>query len=174
MDFSDIETAVITSLKDTGLKEFRVKDFDVRNEKSTLVAPAVFCSIESGKAVMVGEDIKWDLALHVTVVFSHIKGEAERRKGIYPIIAGIITYLTGKDLGLKIDELEPLTFRNITDREDAKSTLTVFSIQFRTAFTMQAEDEEDNAKDLIKVGVGYLLDPARDTVYVSDEIDLSE
>lgn len=172
MDFSDIETGVIEELKSKGLKEFNIKDFDVRNEKSTLQTPAVYCYIEDARASRIGEDVHLEANMYITVVFGGIRSEADRRKGIYPILFGIILSLTGNNLGLGIYELEPQGVRNITDRKDAENGLTVFRLKFEAGLDIEI-DEDADAPDLITVGLDYLLKPGDATVHASDEIDLT-
>jgi len=172
VDFSDIEIGVLNELENHGLTAFNIVDFDVMNENTTVQAPAVYCSIENAEASMSGNDVRLDASLYLTVVFSDVTSEAARRNGIYSIIFGIILSLAGNDLGLGINELEPVSIENMSTITDTGNDLTIFKLKFKVGFEIEI-DEDADALDLITLGLEYLLKSGDPTVHASDEIDLT-
>ena len=156
---SDIERAVIDRLKAKGLP--LVKAYDIKKEGDSIPAvPAVRNIIADGKFTPKGQkSYQVDVTLYAIIIFRHVTDEESRRKGVYPILAGVVGLLGGQTLGLDIDELTPLSFREITNAKDAESGLIVFQVPFTTHFNIEKVSDEE-AADLITMGIKYYLDSA--------------
>jgi hypothetical protein len=106
----------------------------------------------------------------VDIVFSHLGNEEQRRRGIYPLLEGIVQALLLQTLGLGIAPLRPKTFRNVTSETLRAKGLLVYSLEFETSCHLRKLDEEE-ADDLLRVGLNYYLqDPEDDEV--ADASDL--
>lgn len=158
---ADIERKTIERLK-TSAKLPMVKAFEVKKENDLLpTTPAIRNVIADGKFTPVGQrSYRVDVTLYVIIIFRQVSDEESRRKGIYPIIGGVVQLLAGQELGLKIDELTPLSFREITNATDAESGLIVFQVPFATHFSIEKVSDEQ-AADLVQIGINYYLDPAK-------------
>ena len=111
----------------------------------------------------------------VVLTFQNLKSEADRRKGVYPILMAILLLLAGNKFGLKIDALAPKRLDNITEEVEAKAGKIVFQIEFESGFVLTPTSDEELV-DLLTVGLSYYLqDPADDNkADGADLIDLEE
>lgn len=156
---SDIERGVIDRLKSKGLS---VNLFEIKKDTDIVrMTPAVRSVIADGKFTPIGQiSYRVDVNLYVIVIFKNLSDEESRRKGVYPILKGVLSILGGQDLGLKIDELTPVSFREITNDRDEESGLIVFQVVLTTRFSIEKVSDEQ-AADLITIGINYYLDPAK-------------
>jgi len=149
-----------------------VKDVAVGKKRLALGAPSTFIAISGGTYRKIGQvSFKHEVSIFLSVEFKNLKGEEERRKGIYPIIEAIILTLTLQTLGLTIDPLLPVNLQNVTEEDDAKQGLIVFQIEFKTGYMIEAVSDEV-ITDLLKVGLNYYLKPGDDAVDASDTLTL--
>ncbi|ABC76431.1 phage protein Gp37 [Syntrophus aciditrophicus] len=133
--------------------------------------PAVYVSLEEGAFEKVSSDsFRQTVKGYVDIVFSHLGNEEQRRRGIYPILEGIVQTLLLQTLGLGIAPLRPKAFRNVTSEALRAKGLLVYSLEFETGCHLRKLDEEA-AADLLRVGLNYYLqDPEDDEV--ADAADL--
>ena len=169
---SDIEQNVIARLKEKGLD--LVKAYEIKKEGDAAYStPAVRAVIADGKFKRVGQTgLQCDVTLYVIIIFKNVSDELSRRKGVYPILMGAVNLLFGQTLGLSIEELEPLSFREITSALDDEKGLIVFQLPFTTnfGFTML---EDEAAKDLLSLGLSYYLKPGDETEDATDEVTIA-
>ncbi|MCL2790119.1 MAG: DUF1834 family protein [Desulfobulbus sp.] len=135
--------------------------------------PAVYVSTEAGRFEKVTfSSYKHELTIYVDIVFSYRGADdANRRKGIYLILEGVLQALLLQDLGLAIKPLVPKNWRNTTVEELRQQGLLAFSLELATSYTISraASDEEAAAPDLLTVGLNYYLTPGDD---IADAVDL--
>jgi hypothetical protein len=127
--------------------------------------PAVYVSIEEGSFRKI-TSTTWEQAVtcFVDIVFSNLQNEAQRRKGIYAILEGVVQCLLMQKLGLDIAPLAPKSFRNITSAEHASKGLIVYEMEFNTSCNISKLDEEETT-DLLEIGLSYYLqDPTDDDI----------
>jgi hypothetical protein len=164
---SRIEEKILFRLEEKGLD---VKAFEVKEERDKqITTPAALCFIESGKATKgtTFNSRKVEVDVYVLLIFKSLKAihaEKDRRRGVYPLIMGVLQYLTGQDLGLQITKLRPEGFRNITNQDDIRKARMVWQIHLKTSFEItRTDDGEATAGDLMTVGLKYFLqDPSDD------------
>jgi len=167
--YSDIEKAVETRIE---AKLDSVRDVKIqKGPKNNLLNPGVFVSVEAGDFEALGRGWKQKLDVYVEIEFENLRDEEQRRVGAFMILSAIIQYLIGHDLGLKIKELQPSKWQNVTGEEDYKSSKTRLQIIFKTAFNIEAVSDEV-INDLLKVGLNYYLKPGDDAVDASDTLTL--
>jgi hypothetical protein len=132
---------------------------------------AVYVSMEEGKFQRVTSNtFSCDVTGFVDIVFSNLQNEEQRRKGIFPILEGIIQCLLSQTLALKIDPIMPKSFINTTTEEQKKAGLIVFTLQISTKYYI-TKLNEDEITDLLKIGLNYYLqDPVDDNI--ADASDL--
>src|SRR5450759_4293284 len=133
---------------------------------------AVYVSAEEGTFTKVTDDaFRQTVTVFVDVVFSNLQSEAQRRKGVYPIMEGVLQCLFGQRLGLDITPIIPKSFRNTTTPELKKDGLIDYSLEVTTSYHIKRIDDEA-VTDLFTVGLTYFLQPddevadAQDTVIV--------
>lgn len=134
---------------------------------------AVYVSVDEGSFNKVtSETYNVVVKIFVDILFSNMQSEEERRKGIAPILEGMSQCLLLQTLGLKIDPIIPLSFRNTTTQELKEKGLIAFTLEFRTKFSMHKISDEA-VTDLLVVGLNYYLKPGDDVVDASDTVTLS-
>jgi hypothetical protein len=138
-----------------------------------LSQPAVYVSTDEGKFEKITiRSYRQEVKTFVDIVFSHLASEGERRKGVNCILQGIIQVLMLETLGLNITPLIPRGWRNVTSEEWRSKGLIVFSLQLTTSFVVNKLYEEE-ADDLLLVGLNYYLTPGDDVADVTDTITLT-
>lgn len=168
MTIVQVEDALIARLKAKGLQ---VGDIRVQKKPESLLKPAAFVAVEEGKFDrLTSNSFKQTLGIYVYVIFKHLKSDEERRKGIYPVIEGVIGILVLQDLGLKITPLKPTSFNEVTTLEDQESGIIVFRLGFETSYPVEKMNDEV-VTDLLRVGLNYYLKPGDN---VSDASDLKQ
>jgi hypothetical protein len=115
---------------------------------------------------------KAGVVLSVFLLFSNLRSEKDRRHGAYPLINGIVEHLTAQTLGLQIEPLQPLRAREVTPAEYREVGLVAFQMDFQTAYTLTAANDED-AEDLITLGLEYFLKPGNAIRDAQDLVEVS-
>jgi len=168
---TDIETAVLTRLTATLT--------GVRNEANQKDAAGLYPGPSVSVAIFEGTFEKitqksWrqKVTVHILLTFKHERGEQERRRGINPILQGVILSLLLRDLGLAMDPLKPVRFREVTDSADDEARKIVYLIEFATSFCIAPVDDEE-AADLLRIGLAYYLKPGDAVVDATDVVTLS-
>jgi hypothetical protein len=167
---TEIEDAIVAKLE-SRLESAR--KIGIQKGVEGIPQPAVYVSTESGKFKKVTMT-KWrqTLTIYVDIVFKHLSNERERRKGVYAILEGVVQTLFLKTLDLAIDPIEPQSFRNTTTEDLISKGLMAFSLELETAnYITELDDEE--AVDLLRIGLNYYLTPGDDVVDASDLVTLS-
>lgn len=161
----EIENAVEQALAGAGLS---IADVDIDNQKRKQTRffkpPAAYVSIDLGefsKAAL--SKYKCSVTLFIMLVFKDTHSPKKRRHKLYPAMLGVFLLLFNKTLGLSIDPIKPARFSNITDTDMAEDNLCAYLLEFSTAFTIEAEDEESTtAQDLITLSLEYFLQDPED------------
>lgn len=166
---AEIEEAVIARLKDKGLEAGEIK---VQKGTDGLVKPAVFVAAEGGKFERVSNStFKLTVDVSVYVVFKSFKNEADRRKGLHPLLEGAVGILMLQDLGLKISPLKPTAFKDFTDDRLSDLGLMACEIGFETSYYLEKMNDQA-ATDLLKVGLSFFLQPGDVVQDAADTINL--
>jgi phage gp37-like protein len=154
---SAIEEAIVARIQ-TKLTE-AVTRIDVQRGIEGTPQPAVYVSVEEGIFTRVTDDvIRQTVTIYVDVVFSNLQSEAQRRKGVYPIMEGVLGCLFGQKLGLEITPLAPKSFRNTTTPELKEKGLIAYALELNTSYHIRRMDDEV-VTDLLTVGLLYYLQP---------------
>ncbi len=167
---TDIETAVLTEIT-TRLEGVRATAIQ-KDAQGLYPGPTVSVAIFEGTFEKVTQ-ITWKqkLTVNVLLTFKHERGEEERRRGINPLVQGVVQYLMLRDLGLNMEPLKPVRFRDVTDEADYEERKIVYLVEFSTSFTVTKVDLEV-AGDLLAVGLNYYLKPGDEVVDASDLVTL--
>lgn len=166
---AQIEDAILERLKS---KELTVREFDVQKGVEGLVTPACYIAIDAGSFKRLSQSVfRQILTITLYIVFKHLKDEKERRRGIYPILEGVIGLLTMQTLDLDILPLTPKSFRNITDEDSFRAGLIAYQIEFETSYDVVAMSD-DVAGELLKIGLNYYLKPGDEIPDASDLVTL--
>lgn len=169
---------MITAIEEAVLAQVKAA-FDVRasaiqkGQAGLYAAPTVSVAIFEGTFKPEGRGWRQQVSIVLLVTFKNIRSEEDRRKGINPIVQGMVSLLAGKDLGLAIRELAPERWKDVTDAEDEKAGEIVYTLQFGTSFLVSRVDPEAaTAPELLSVGLKYYLKPGDDQVDAEDDITL--
>ena len=147
---------------------------DVQRGISGIPVQAVYVSLEEGTFKRTTSDtFSVDVTGYVDIVFSGLQSEDQRRKGIFPILKGIIQCLLQQTLGMKIDPIVPKSFRNTTTEENRKAGLIIFTLEILTKYYIKKLSDEAVVK-LLSVGLNYYLKPGDDVADASDEVTLAQ
>lgn len=167
---TDIELAVLNKLtaKLSGIRAAA----NQKDQVGLYPGPTVSVAIFEGTFEKITQ-VTWKqkVTVHVLLTFKHERGEDERRKGINPILQGVVQTLMLRDLGLAMEPLKPVSFREVTDDDDYEARTIVYLVQFATSFTVTRLDDED-AVDLLRLGLNYYLKPGDDLVDATDLVTL--
>lgn len=170
-----IEDAIVERLntKLTGVTKVSVDKAHSNFNLNLPIINVIFGGGTFGTATM--SQYKLIAQVFVVLTFKNLKSEADRRKGVYPILMAILLLLAGNKFGLKIDALKPKRLDNITEEAEAKAGKIVFQIEFETGFVLTPTSDEELV-DLLTVGLAYYLeDPANDDVAdASDTVTLDQ
>jgi hypothetical protein len=153
---AEIEEAIV-SLLTTQLSNARVK---AQKGFEGIPQPGVYVSTEGvrfTKTTMYSW--KQDLTIYVDVIFKSLNVEAQRRKGVYPILEGIVQVLFLQNLGLQIQPLEPKSFIEITGEEMLRDGLIAFTMELTTYFHVTLMPAAQ-AQELLRIGMSYYLEPS--------------
>ena len=143
---------------------------DVQRGIEGIPQQAVYVSAEEGTFTRVTDDVlKQQITIYVDIVFSNVQSEAQRRKGVYPIMEGVLQCLFGQQLGLKITPIIPKTFRNTTTEELKSKGLIAYSLEMSTSYHIRRVDDEA-VTDLFYVGLQYFLNPDSETANAEGEV----
>lgn len=150
-----IEEAVLGAItsKIPELKTGGVQKSTQQLNTQTAVAVAV---LEGTFERITDTSFRQDVTVSVLIKFKNLQSEEARRKGINPIIQGVIQLLIMKSLGLEIKKLKPKRFRDVTTEEKYAGGTIEYLLEFQTSFTIKVLDEEE-AAELVTLGVSYLL-----------------
>jgi len=154
---SAIEEACVARIKDK--LTAAVTRIDVQRGIEGIPQPAVYVSVEEGTFTRVTDDVyRQQVTVYVDVIFSNVQSEAQRRKGVYPILEGVLLCLFGQKLGLEITPLIPKSFRNTTTEELKSKGLIAYTLTMSTGYHIRRVDDEA-VTDLLSVGLSYYLQP---------------
>ncbi|PKN05553.1 MAG: hypothetical protein CVU74_01100 [Deltaproteobacteria bacterium HGW-Deltaproteobacteria-9] len=173
--FAEIEDGIIARLnaKLSGVTKVSV---DKAHSNLNLNLPIINVIAGGGTFVSVTmSQYKCKTQVFVILTFQNLKSEADRRKGVYPILLAILLFLAGNKFGLKIEALVPKRLDNITEEAEAKAGKIVFQIEFETGFVITPTSDEELV-DLLTIGLNYYLqDPADDNIAdASDVVTLDQ
>lgn len=180
----EIENAILDTVKNaTGMAYLKTVatyggelDDDLNNVVRSF--PALWVVFGgSAKPVKLGPQ-KWRTpATFVTMVAArNLRNEEAARKGgaieigTYEMIKHVKTLMLGQDFGLPIDRFEPGAVRTLYNTKIRASGLSVFSLEWSTAFIEKTPTIEDG--ELLKVGLNYFIKPGDDVVDATDLVTL--
>ena len=172
---TDIEEKIVARLQEK-LSDVSRVSIDKAHSALNLKLPVINVIVGGGEFTH-GTLSQYKIKPQVFVVatFQNLRSEADRRKGVYPVLLAMLALLINNKLGLKIDPLKPKRLDNITEEKEADEGKIVFQIEFETGFIIDVLSDEE-ITDLLRVGLSYYLqDPADDQVAdASDTVTLSQ
>ena len=169
---TQIEENIVARLTEKLTSVNRVSN-DEAHSALALKMPGVDVIVGDGGFVRVAQSWKITPQVFVVVTFQNLRSVADRRKGVYPILLGILALLIDNKLGLTIDGLKPKRLDNITDEKEASAGKIVYQLEFETGFIIEKMSDEVIV-DLLTVGLSYYANPGSDTASATDEIVLDQ
>lgn len=157
-----LEQAILDRLNDNGILT-KVFDYRTDTDPRKQFVPTVFCSIE-GAEFTPGDDDNFfqQVAIFLRPTFKAIKNESVRRKGIYPVLEGIIQLFQLQNLGLGIQPIQPRKFQNVTSEEDAEYGEIIYEIELWTQYEVGKAAADPAVADLLEIAIDYFLNPDDD------------
>lgn len=155
------------------INEKRIAQFDIGKDFSDINQfPAVAAATESiGMRRNPDGSISFAPVISLYLVFKNVARPDQRRAGIYPIITGVVSLLSGRTLGLEIEPLLPLPAKEIYHNQLKEIGGIGYLLQFKTDFDIDKIDEQQ-AIDLLSIAIKY-YDALTDIEVAEDIIDFS-
>ena len=167
----DIEVAIETYLV-SRIDVFK-KSARQQNMRFIFTDPAVVVWIADGKLEKEGQrSFRVTCPVHVEISMKNSRSVEARRDGVNPLVFGVIRTLTRQRFGLKITDLMPRGFREVTADEDYINDQIVYDLEFSTSFNIEVSGDDDT-EDLLNVGLSYFLEPDDGNVDVSDTVNFA-
>ncbi len=168
MTIAEIEDAIISRLQAQGI--------DLRMEIKEGAAGIPINRIEvftnAGRLDKISQNtFKQTVTVSLLLFFRNIRTEKDRRRGLYPILEGIIGILLLQTLELSISPVLPKAFRNVTTEEDRTAGELVYLVELETSYTITKTSDEQ-VTDLLLMGLNYFLKPGDDVSDASDNVVL--
>jgi len=147
-----IQKATIRRLEEKGLD---VGKLAVRGQKSkTLASLSATASIADGEFKrLTNTAYKAQVNIYLVIKVTKRSDEEERREVMNRILLSALQILDMQDLGLKIDPIAPVKFREFTSEEEAQNGQMLYVVQFKTGFTLRKMTDDEIETDLLKVGL---------------------
>lgn len=137
------------------------------------VNPAIAAAVLDGEFERSSKSTwKQKVTLSLLLKFKQLQGEEKRREGINPLVEAAVQILLDQKLGLKIDPLSPLRFRDVSTEADAEAGEIRYLIQFATSYKIEKQPDEA-VTDLLTVAMQYFIKPGDDTADAADTVELS-
>lgn len=181
--FNEIIDSIQRRLENTmPMDNLDIQDFRViKNTSFTYTQPGIYVFIDDGTSqpITANDSDRLTPVVNVVVKFKNLKREDERRKGVYPIIEGIIGALERYELTdadgnlLQVRPLRLLSFRNITLPAEDQAGFILYQIQFKLSYSITKMDDAQ-ATELLTMGISYYLQPDNVTPVVTDLLTLKE
>ena len=168
---NDIERAIETYLV-AKIETFK-KSARQQNMRFIFTDPAVVVWIADGRMEKEGQrSFRVNCPVHVELSMANAKGEEARRDGINPLVFGVIKTLARQRFDLKITDLMPKGFKDVTTEEDWKQNKIIYDLEFSTSFYIEITGDEDET-DLLTVGLSYFLEPDDGSADSSDIVNFA-
>ena len=133
-----------------------------QNMRFIFTDPAVTVAVFGGKLTKVGQiSFKVSCPVHIEIALTNARGEEARRDGVNPLVFGVLIALSRQRFGLKMTDLMPEGFKDVTTEEDFKANKIVYDLEFSTSFNIEISGDEDET-DLIAVGLNYFMESDAD------------
>lgn len=116
----------------------------------------------------------------VMVGTRNVRGERQTRHGgvsevgTYQMIADVQALIVNRDFGLPCDYFKPGPVRTLFNTKVKGSALSVFAVEFHTAWIVRAAkpEELEGTGSLLKVGINYHLEPDDGVADATDVVSL--
>ncbi len=169
MTIAEIEDAVLDRLETAGLNV----RLEVKKGLAGIPKPTVHLSVDAGRFEKVSQSTyRETIVLSLYVGFRNVKSEKDRRRGVYPIVEGIVGILILQTLDLGgVTPFIPKGFRNVTDSEMDQAGEVAYLLEFETSYPVSRTETESSA-DLLTTGLNYFLKPGDNVADASDVVDL--
>ena len=168
---NDIERAIEAYLV-TKIEAFK-KSARQQNMRFIFTDPAATVSIFEAKFEKIGQlSFRVNCPVHVQLAMTNAKDEESRRDDINPLVLAVMHILSRQRFGLKITDLMPHGFKDVTSEEDWKNNRIVYDLELSTSFTIQIDLPDDDG-DLLTLAMQYFLKPGDDLADATDTINLT-
>lgn len=171
---AEIEAKILEVFKEkygVAMSGSAIHEFDIGMDFSDLKAyPAVSIATENvGVRSVTDGTIEFKPRISIYQVFKNVGKPDQRRLGIYPIVVACVKILSGDDLNLEIDNLQPVSCGEIYHEKLKEMGAICFKTQFETSFTEDAMDDQDIVH-LLSEGLSYYLGSENDTPDATDNL----
>jgi hypothetical protein len=164
---TDIEVAIENYLVQR-IDAFRVAARQ-QNNRFIFTDPAVVVCCFKGKLEHEGQKLfRVHCEVNVQITMTNARGEEARREGINPLVVGVFKALSRQRFGLKMKDLMPKGFSDVTGEEDWKNNKIVYNLEFATSFCIRVDADDPDEDDLLTVGLSYFLQPDDGTADAAD------
>lgn len=129
------------------------KAIDIQNGIATLSRPGFTVAATSGEFEIPDNSGKLEEKVNVVVslVVKNVASEEQRRMIAHPAVRHVIHKLHHNDLGLDMEPLTAIRWKDVTTEEHLSVSLMVVDIEFTTQFTVVPEAAETNYRELLSI-----------------------
>lgn len=138
--------------------------------------PALFVAptaLRFERKTMAG-NMKCTVTIDAGLYIRDLKSEKARVTASSSIVVGILDAVSSQNLGLSITPIQPISATNASSAEDFAEGVTVWHLQFSTAFDHEPDDGSGLEEALETIGASYYLDEVDTTVEAAEVITLNE
>lgn len=152
----DIEDAIEQLFTET-VVPFRFKKVDISKDILALTQPGITVAVTSGDFTTQGMSDLLDEKnkIIVLLVFKNVASEKERRRIAHPSARYVISKLQGQRLGLEIEPIEALNWREVTSPEHLEQGLLVIEVTLETKIGVTPSIEEKEYRALESIWTTY-------------------
>jgi hypothetical protein len=174
-----VEDALLARLKDRRLEDgtgLRVDEFDIQRDFDDLRTPVqVASAIEDlGLRRVTNEVFTCEFTVMLYVAFKSVRGDRARRRGTYPLVMSIIAILSGQDLGMDIEELQPGRAQEIFHQTLRDKGYIGWKIPLKSSFDFEVQRPEDAGVALMKIALDLYMQPDDGQVDATNLISVRE
>lgn len=155
----DIEDAIEQLFTET-VVPFRFKKVDISKDILALTQPGITVAVTSGDFTTqgMGDLLDEKNKIIVLLVFKNVASEKERRRIAHPSARYVISKLQGQRLGLEIEPIEALNWREVTSPEHLEQGLLVIEVTLESKIGVTPEIEEREYRALESIWTTYSAD----------------
>lgn len=152
------------------------KAIDVQNGIATLSRPGFTVAVTSGdyEASDNSGRIEEKANIVISLVLKNVANEEERRKVAHPAVRYVVQKLQDNDLGLDMEPLTAIRWKDVTSAEYLAASVMVVEIEFSTQFTVVPESAEHNYRELLSICSTFRSETADNEVLSQGDVIFKE
>lgn len=172
--FTDITIAVRQLLERSGME---LRYLKMTDDLDSVIKPTFYISIDDGAIEKSGGISECTPTVLIDVAFGNLRSDDRRRLGIYPLLWALITLLADVKLTIEENGIESnfsgshLTAGSFRKKFENDACI-IYTIPCTITTRIQKPDPDDDAGDLLTLGVEYYLKSSGTGDDIPDAVDV--